>query len=37
MNSASPAALHDTLRVQDKVRISRPRNNFELAARNGPL
>jgi ferredoxin-NADP reductase len=25
-------ALHDGLRVQDKVRISHPRNNFELAA-----
>src|SRR5476651_2205993 len=25
-------ALHDGLRVQDKVRISYPRNNFELAA-----
>jgi ferredoxin-NADP reductase len=25
-------ALHDKLRVQDKVRISHPRNNFELAA-----
>src|SRR3984893_11208134 len=25
-------ALHDRLRVQDKVRISHPRNNFELTA-----
>ena len=25
-------ALHDGLRVQDKVRVSYPRNNFELAA-----
>src|ERR1700761_6390044 len=25
-------ALHEGLRVQDRVRVSRPRNNFELAA-----
>jgi ferredoxin-NADP reductase len=30
--SGGSKAVHEQLRVQDRVRVSRPRNNFELAA-----